>query len=229
MLTVIRLNLMMPCFACVSVLCFSGCLGPKKINKWVAQNYVDATPTKKKSDIITITSSVNGMGDALSETEKKTSNVLPLLFYWQYDYKNTCRLNPQIAINNFTATVLSYSNKALKQKLNGRKLELNIRKIPTSFAIDDKGHIVWVIVYAFSWEVLTVQPEDNQMEISYKILNQDNSEYKSGIVDISNTDKGIRLGMFQSLKKKTFQYLDQYDAAITSMSKMVADKISAEL
>ena len=186
-------------------------------------------PTRKKSDVITITSSLNSMGDVLSETQKKTSHVLPLLFYWQYDYKNTTTLNPQIGINNFTSTVFSYSNKALKQKLNGRKLELNIEKMPTNFAIDDKGHIVWVVLYAFSWDVLTVQPEDHEMVVSYKILNQDNSSYKTGTVNISNTGKGLTLGMFQSLKKKTFECLDQYDASITSMSKMVVDKIAAEL
>jgi len=169
------------------------------------------------------------MGDKLSETEKKTSNVIPLIFYWQYDYKNICTLNPQIAVNNFTSTVLSYSNKGLKQKLNGKRIELNIQMIPTSFAIDDKGHIVWVIVYAFSWDKLTVVPEDKDMIVSYKVFNADNTAYKDGTITISNTDKGITLGMFQSLKKKTWQYLDQYDESITTMSKKVIDKIVAEL
>ena len=141
---------MSACIFCAATVLLTSCLGPKKINKWVTQNYSEVPPpTKKKSDIITITSSVNKMGDKLSETEKKTSNVLPLIFYWQYDYKNTCTLNQQIALNNFTSTVLSYSNKGLKQKLNGRHIELNIQKIPTSFAVDDKGHIVWIIFVCF--------------------------------------------------------------------------------
>src|SRR2546423_12399768 len=148
-----RSFLMPICVFCAATILLTGCLGPKKINKWVAQNYSEVPPpTKKKSDIIIITSNVNTMGDKLSATEKKTSNVLPLIFYWQYDYKNTCTLNTQIAVNNFTSTVLSYSNKGLKQKLNGRRVELNIQKIPTSFAVDDKGHIVWIVLYAFSWD-----------------------------------------------------------------------------
>jgi hypothetical protein len=218
------------CILYIATILLSGCLGPKKINKWVAKQYSEVPPpTKKKSDVISITSSANTMGDKLSETEKKTSNVIPLIFYWQYDYKNTCTLNPQIAVNNFTSTVLSYSNKGLKQKLNGKRIELNIQMIPTSFAIDDKGHIVWVIVYAFSWDKLTVVPEDKDMIVSYKVFNADNTAYKDGTITISNTDKGITLGMFQSLKKKTWQYLDQYDESITTMSKKVIDKIVAEL
>ena len=225
-----RLRYVPACILCVLICVLSSCLGPKKINKWVAQNYSEVPPvSKKKSDIITINSGTNNMGDKLSETEKKTSNVLPLIFYWQYDYKNTCTLNQQIAINNFTSTVLNYSNKGLKQKLNDRHLELNIQKMPSAFAVDDKGHIVWIIVYAFSWEKLTVVPQDKDMIVSYRLLNADNTEFKNGTVTVSNADKGITLGMFQSLKKKTWQYLDQYDESITKMSKSVVDKISAEL
>ena len=40
---------------------------------------------------------------------------------------------------------------------------------------------------------------------------------------------GVTLGMFQSLKRKTWQYLEQYDESITSMNKIVVDKIAAEL
>ena len=84
-------------------------------------------------------------------------------------------------------------------------------------------------LYAFSWDKLTVVPEDKDMIISYKVFNADNTAYKNGTITISNADKGVTLGMFQSLKKKTWQYLDQYDESITSMSKIVVDKIAAEL
>ena len=217
------------CILCTAIIFLSGCLGPKKINKWVAQNYSEVpSPSKKKNDIVTVTSSVTVMNN-LSETQKKTSNVLPLIFYWQYDYKNICMLNPQIAVNNFINTVMAYSNKTLKQKLNGKRVELNIQKIPNSFAVDDKGRIVWVIVYAFSWEKLTVVPQDKDLVVNYTVFNSDNSVYKSGTESISNADKGISLGMFQSLKKKTFQYLDQYDESITAMSKKCIDQVALDL
>ncbi|MBS1666158.1 MAG: hypothetical protein JST58_02165 [Bacteroidetes bacterium] len=209
---------------------FQSCLGPKKINKWVATQYgATPAPTKPKTDLIKISSNLPSMDNRLSTTEKKTSHLLPLLFYWQWDYKNTCSLNPQIAVHNFTSTVMSYSNKGLKQKLNGRRLELTIEKIPTRFAIDDKGHLIWVILYAFGWETLTLQPEDNIMVVSYKLFNTDNSMAKDGSINIQNSDKKLTLGMLQSLKKKTFQYLEQYDASITTMSKTFVDKLYAEL
>jgi hypothetical protein len=208
----------------------SSCLGPKKIDKWVAEQYGGEVPvpSKKKSDIITVNSNLPSMGVKLSNTEKSTSHVLPLLFYWQYDYLNTCSLNPQIAVNNFTNTVMSYGSKGLKQKLNGQRIELTVEKIPTTFAVDDKGHMIWVI-YAFAWDDLSVKPFDKEIVVSYKVFNSDNTPAKNGVISFSSPNKGITLGMYQSLKKKTMQYLDQYDASITAMSKTVVDKLTAEL
>lgn len=168
------------------------------------------------------------MGDKTSITEMKTSHLLPLIFYWQYDYKNTCSLNPGLPLYNFASTVMSYGGKGLKNKLNGHRIELTVEKILTRFAIDDKGHIIWVI-FVFGWDELSVRPEDKEMIGSYKVFNKDNAEAKNGIIDISNSDKGITLGMFQSIKKKTWQYLDQYDLNITIMSKLIVDKLMKKL
>ncbi|MBS1917309.1 MAG: hypothetical protein JST87_13610 [Bacteroidetes bacterium] len=210
---------------------FSSCLGPKKINKWVARHYDPSSMQlpKKKIDYLTVTTSLTGADIKMSETEKKTSGLVPLLFYWQYDYKNTCTLNPKIPVANFTSTVISYANsKGLKHKLNGRQVELSIDRIPNVFAVDDKGHLIWVIIYAFGWDVFTVQPQTDDMVVSYRIL-QDGTEAKKGVITIPNKDKTLTLKMFQSLRKKTWQYLDQYDENITVMSKRVIDQLITEL
>ena len=209
----------------------TGCLGPKKIDKWVNRHYDAAIPqsSAKTNESITIISSLASVDDKASHTEKKTSHFLPLLFYWQWDYKNTCVLNTKIAVNNFTATVNTYANKkGLKQKLHGQHLQLSLDQVPNIFAIDDKGHVIWII-YAFTWDELTVQPERKELIVSYKLLQQDGTEAKSGVITIPDNDKGVVLQMFQSLRKKTGQYLDQYDTQITAMSKAVIDKLYIEL
>jgi len=215
---------------CLAACILTSCLGPKKIDKWVAKQYEGSFPTKpqKKSDIITVKSNLSFAGDHISATEKNTGHLLPLLFYWQWDHKNTCTLNPQIAVNNFTKTVLTYANKGLKQKLQGQRIELAIDKVPNTFAIDDKGHIIWLI-YAFEWHVVSVQPENKDMVVSYRVFSTDNTEIKKGVITVADTNKKLFLKMYQSLKKRTWQYLDQYDASITSMSKQVIDKLVTEL
>ena len=154
--------------------------------------------------------------------------MLPLIFYWQFDYKNTCTLNPQIPVNIFTTTVLSYAGHGLQQKLNGQHIELTIKKIPTKFAIDDKGHLIWII-YAFSWEYLTVLPEERDFVVSYKVFDTNNLQVKNGEVTVSGSDKAMDVHMFQSLKKKTWAFLDQYDAGIAVMSKHIIDQLINEL
>jgi hypothetical protein len=207
----------------------TGCLGPKKIDKWVAEKYIEPpAPQKKKHDQIVILSNQHFAGAELSTTVKKTSNMLPLIVYWQFDYKNTCTLNPVIAINIFTNTVLSYGNHGLQQKLNGQRIELTIEKIPTKFAIDDKGHLIFLIL-AYSWDYLTILPEERDFVVSYKVFDTNNQQMKKGEVMLTGSDKPIDVQMFQSLKKKTWAFLDQYDAGIAALSKHVVDKIVSEL
>ena len=211
------------------VIIFSGCLGPEKINKWVVQQYdTIPLPSKEKIDGIVISTSIPPMGDELASTTMKTEHMLPLIIYWQWENKNTCSLNPLIPINNFTTTVLNYSNKGLKQKLNGRHIELVVEKIPSTFAVDDKNHLIWLI-YSFSWDNLAVLPQDKEMIVSYKLYGADNTEIKRGSISVNNYDKGVPVGMFQSLKNKTFKYLDQYNESITFMSKIFVDKLMVEL
>lgn len=215
---------------CLAAFVLTSCLGPKKIDKWVAQQYEGSFSAKppKKTDMITVTSNLPFAGDHISTTEKNTSHMLPLLFYWQWDYKNTCTLNPQIPVNNFTKTVLTYSNKGLKQKLKGQRIELTVDKIPNTFAIDDKGHMIWVI-YTFGWDVISFQPENKELIVSYKLFTADNTEIKKGVITVADSNKKLFLKRYQSIKKRTWQYLDQYDANIAAMSKQVVDKLVAEL
>src|SRR5947209_1696202 len=216
----------------VSVFLLSSCLGPHKIDKWVAKKYDGSlpAPSRKKADYLTVTSPVTpASGEHLSTTTKRTSNVLPLLFYWQWDYKNTCMLNEKLPLNDFSSAVYGYANsKGLRQKLQGQTIELTVQKLPNTFAIDDKGHLIWVLLYAFGWDNLSIQPMDNELVVSYKVF-ENNAEAKKGVITVRNPDKGLQVKMFQSLKRKTWEYLDQYDAAITQMSKKVVDQLMAEL
>jgi hypothetical protein len=212
------------------IISLSSCLGPKKIDKWIAKKYDNTLPqTKKKNDYVTVNANVPYPGgNSISITESKTTNMLPLLFYWHWHYKNITTLNPQIGITTFANTVNNYANKSLKQKLNGKKIELTVDSIPTNFVIDDNAHMIWLI-YAYGWDYISILPLNKQMAVSYKIINTDNTVFKTGSVTIPNIGKGVPLQMFQSLKKKTGEFLDEYESNIAVMSKTIVDKISEEL
>ncbi|HET9058198.1 MAG TPA: hypothetical protein VFN30_15240 [Chitinophagaceae bacterium] len=212
------------------IVLLSSCLGPRKVNKWVQQHYatVNNMATKKSEDYISINTQLSSGDNSLSKTEKKIANILPLIVYWQYDYLNTCTLNPQLPINNFTETVLSYAHtKRLKQKLNGRKIEFTINKMPGAFSINDRGHIVWLI-YIFSWDKIIFKAVTREMEVSYRVMEGD-VEVKKGMVAVTGLKEEKFLGLFQSLRKRTKQFLAEYDAEVKVMSKKALDKIMSEL
>src|SRR3978361_193264 len=84
---------------------FSSCLNSRKLDRQVSKQYGSLPEARKKKqpDNIKIVSPLTTGSDQISTTETKTSKMLPLLVYWQWDYKNTCTLNPQIPINKFSA------------------------------------------------------------------------------------------------------------------------------
>lgn len=212
-------------------LALTSCLSSKRVDKWVAKQYGDrpvVANDKKKPDFITVNSPLMSNSNSISTTESKTTQFLPLIFYWQYTYKNTCTLNYNVAVQKFAQTANSYGTKVLKQKLAGRRVVLSVTQIPHVFTIDDKGHVIWLI-HAFGWDSFTVVPQKSELLVTYKVLNADNSEYKNGDIRVEDKNQPLHLKMFQSLKKKTWQYLDQYDASIDAMSKIAVDKLNKEL
>lgn len=210
-----------------SIVCFSSCLTSKKMDKFVAEQYGSQLPKQKpnKKADITVTSTFPADND-ISLTTKKTSHVLPLIVYWQYDYRHTCTLNPQIGVASFSNTVNSMSGK-IGPKLNGAKLELTVEQVPQAFAIVDKGHIVWV-VYAFSWDKIFVQPDAKDLVVSYKLTGNDGNT-KTGRITVKNAEHSRNIRFFQSWRSATSEYLTDYNADLASMSKDLMERLMTEL
>ncbi|HZH63259.1 MAG TPA: hypothetical protein VEY10_00115 [Flavisolibacter sp.] len=219
------------CFTALStiILCsllLTSCLTAKKLDAEVAKVYGDKRVQKKRpSEQITITSTLTANGAALSNSETKTS-VLPLIVYIGITYRNICKLNPQIPVTNFTSTVTSLANKGLMQKLQAQKLELSIDQIPTEFSFDDKGHMILLLV---GWDNVSIQGKSTDMIVRYKLLGEGSTTAKQGVITVPYPNDKMNLGYFKSWKKATSEYLGQYDANITAMSKVFVDKLVKEL
>jgi hypothetical protein len=207
---------------------FCGCLTPKRIDRWVNDHYDGAIPSQSKrpSNYIFISSKLVTATEPLSKTEKKTAGFLPLIVYWRWDYQNICTINPAVPISSFSASASSYANKkGLQQKLNGATVELSIDTIPDMFILHDKEHF---IIIGVSWEDLSVQPLTHDLSVSYRVM-QGGNEIKHGVITVVDNDKTYDLQFLQSLKKRTNQFLDQYDTNINTMSKAVIDQLIAQL
>lgn len=228
-LTTNRFNLQLIFLLSILTIIFSSCLTSKKLDKFVAKQYNDEIPKEEKrnSSDINVFTSLDVSSPIISTTDTRTSNMLPLLFYWQWDYKNTCTLNPAIAINEFKNIIFKQASKSLTQKLNGQKLEIKIEQVPNIFSFDDKAHLIWII-YAFGWDKISVQPDVKDLIVSYKIL-KDNQTVKEGKIIVNNTEKNKGLRFFQSWRSAVSEYVVQYNDDVTSMSKSFVNKLQQEL
>jgi hypothetical protein len=199
------------------------------MDKFVSDQYNNQLPKldkKKKADIM-ITSELTSPTNSISTTVQKTSKLLPLIVYWQYDYRHTCRLNPAIAVTNFSNTLNALSTKTLAQKLNGQRLELTVEQIPTSFSLVDKAHVIWVI-YAYSWDRIYMEPDFKDLVVSYKLIQSDNT-VKTGKISIRNNEQNKNLRFFQSWKSATSEYISNYNTNIATMTKAFINQLVEEI
>jgi hypothetical protein len=207
----------------------SGCF-TSRLNKFVAGQYGNELPPlfKDRNNEIIVTSADPFASGQLSTTVTKTSNMLPMLFYWQWDHQTICTLNPGILVNKFTNTIHIDARRELSEELHGQKLELTIEKLPHIFAFNDKEHMIWAIFHVFDWQKVSIMPSDNEMVVSYRLLNNDNV-VKSGEITIPGNENKIDLRMFESWKAATSEYLAQYNYSIARMSHTFINELEKAL
>ena len=206
----------------------SGCLNARKLDNQVAKEYADRkalTQMPKNTEKIVISSSLIDGGEQMSVSETKTSNMLPLLFYWSWEYRNSCKLNPRVPINLLVTQITKSA--ALKEKLAGHRLELTIDQAPSAFAIIDKAHVIFVL-YAFGWDNVTIKGDAVNLSAHYKVFDGGN-EIKNGQIVIPSFENKKGIGMFTSWKTALSDFLQQYDAGVATMNKAFIASLVKEL
>lgn len=155
--------------------------------------------------------------------------LLPLLFYWKWQYGTFSTLNEAIPDATIASTILPYANvKKLKQKLNGQKIELSITKVPTQFSVVDNGWLVFIVLYYINNDDISMEPQAQDLVVTYRIL-KDNAETKTGTITVADRNKPRHVKLFRSTKKTFWSYLDDYNNDIQAMSKEVVDKLITEV
>jgi hypothetical protein len=215
------------CLACI-VLMLSSCLTSAKLDKFVAAQYNNELPKpgKKKKAEIEVTSQLSANNSQISTTVHKTDKFLPLIVYWKYNHRQSCSLNPSIAVTNFSNAVNSLATKGLLDKLSGRKLELTVEQAPSAFSLIAKENMIW-LVYAISWEKIYIEPDVKDLVVAYKVVGGEGD--KTGRITVNNSEKNKGLRFFQSWKSATSEYLSEYNSNFTTMTKSFVSQLANEL
>jgi hypothetical protein len=216
------------CFACMVVM-LSSCLTSQKLDKFIAQEYNNELPKagKKKKAEIEVVSLTAADNSQISTTVHKTDKFLPLLVYWKYDHRYFTSMNPSIAVTTFSNAVNLQATKGLIEKLNGGKLELTVEQAPSAFSLVSKENLIWVI-YAFSWAKTYIEPDRKDLIIAYKVTDS-KAGIKAGKITVKNTDKNRGVRFFQSWKSATSEYLSEYAANYSGMTKSFVSQLAKEL
>ena len=208
---------------------FSSCLTTKKVDSFIEEHEGGYSTKLKTSDYITLTTPGFPKTEQASVTAKGKNKVLPLLVYWRFEWSRIPTLNPYIPINTINSTIIQYANtKKLKEKLNGQKLELTIDKVPTTFSLTYRDELVYFVFYYIQWGRVFIVPQKQDITFSYRLV-KDGVETKKGAITIADPSKPLDLKFLQSVKKMTWNYLDDYDNMIRVMSREFVDRLMGEI
>jgi hypothetical protein len=228
----IRQALLLKSFVLVWIVCmFSSCLSSKKINAWVTEKYHENLPFQPiNNDSISI-NLVDSLQDKvkIADVKKIKNKKLPLLFYWKWHSTHLCNLNEQIGFGKFSQSFLYYANLSpLKEKLSGKRIELNVAGVPHIFLIDDDGFSLLPLPPFLGSENFTIKPYKKKMVVGYRLY-EGKKMKKAGVISIPNTDAVYQQYFLYSPKSMTNDYLKQYDDNMVKMSKTFVDKLLEEL
>lgn len=214
----------------LSLFFFTSCISTKKIEDRVIQRYgkVEEIKPLRLKPGLHIRSNLDSANKKMLTGTSKTTGFLPLIVFWKWNYLKNYTLNACIAMANFEKTVNNNLQKILTDKNAKYYLELNVEKVPNDIEVKTRNNVIFLGIYAYSWDRMTVQTNDMSLVVSYKLWDGD-KEIKKGTITVQEKDRTKTLGFFESWKRATQDYLTRYEDNIISASKIFVNKLAEEL
>jgi hypothetical protein len=211
----------------LTITLLTSCIGTKKFTGFVEPKFQDKQLISTNENIIFDLTGLENTSASITSTKVK-SQFIPAILYWQWNNTIKCEVNPTIVGQSFQENFLRYSDTLkVKEKLQGRKLEMKIEKIPNSFVYTHKGNsIILIIAYTVS-DLEAIFPQEQDLVVSYKIT-ENGSTIKDGKLTVSNKDQPIK-NVWKSTKKFTWLYVDQFKQNTKIMTKEIVEKLITEI
>lgn len=216
-------------FSLFCILSLASCMTSKKMDRHVSRYFDEAGAQKqvKSSPQIEISSPLVTTAPGYSTTVSKTSNLLPLLLYWQFDYSNTCTLNPKIALDNFSNVINGHAAKSIIPKLGNKQLRLVVTRVPQDFQVLDKSNLIFLGIAFVGWDRMTIRTLDQSLMVDYQVM-ENGAVLKTGRIvrPILKDERGI---MYKKWNVAIGEYLDSYRRQIDQLSKEALTELILEI
>ena len=212
------------------ITCLSSCVGTKRFSKFVSEKCEPAIfkETNITSNYIKFKVDNLSNQDTLVKIKRIKKQFIPAVLYWQYESTFECSIAPKAIASKICGYMESYAETVnLSQKIDGRKIEISIDKLPNSFVFTEKGYVIFLVFAYAAGGVEAIVPQNENLRISYRIF-QDNNETQKGSITILNEDKPIK-NFSNTMKRFTWKYLDNYDSNLNNLCEKAIDKLLIEL
>lgn len=159
---------------------------------------------------------------------KVKSQFIPAILYWEWNNTIKCEVNPIIMGQAFQKNFLFYSDSLkVQEKLQDRKLEIKVDRIPNSFVYTNKGNALILIVAYTVGGLEAIFPQEENLVVNYK-LTQDGSIIKEGKLTTANKNEPVK-NEWKSTKNFTRMYVDQFKQTNKDITKEIVEKLIIEL
>ncbi len=211
----------------MTITLLTSCIGTKKFTGFVEPKFQDKQLISTNGNIIFDLTGLENTSASITSTKVK-SQFIPAILYWQWNNTIKCEVNPIIVGQLFQENFLRYSDTLkVQEKLQGRKLEMKVEKIPNSFVYTHKGNsVILIIAYTVS-DLEAIFPQEQDLVVSYK-LTENGLTIKEGKLTTSNKDQPIK-NVWKSTKKFTWLYIDQFKQNNKILTKEIIEKLMTEM
>ncbi|WP_418263247.1 hypothetical protein [Flavobacterium faecale] len=211
----------------LTITLLTSCIGTNKFTSFSEPKFQEVKTNSANNSFTFDLTGLESKTSIITSTKVK-SQFIPAILYWQWNNTIKCEINPVTVGQLFQINFMQYVDSLkISEKLQGRKLEMKVEKIPNSFVYTHKGNsIILIVAYTVS-DLEAIFPQEQDLVVSYK-MTQNGSTIKEGKLTASNKDQTIK-NVWKSTKKFTWLYIDQFKQNTNSMAKEIVDKLVKEI
>lgn len=217
----------------VSVLISSCAVNSSKLQKQITERLNE----NKKNDTLihkiqsnkTIELQLNQDISLTTNCKQIKSSFVPAIFYWGWNSEVICELSKENIENQLRKDLIAKIEKeGLQTYFEDKKLQLTIDEFPSQFKYQDKGEVIYLVLFYIFSQKRYFAPELKDFKGSYKILDTENQVVMEGSFAEPLALK-FQTSSVKSTKKLSWQYLDNYNLEINRFVSVVLDDLKTKI
>lgn len=204
----------------------SSCMSTKKYFGFVDEKIKTDTPAQEPKNWLVVNSPVT---EENNNTFKQLNySFVPAILYWGWNSTIECEINPQTAANYVRSGIFKAADSlGLNSKIKDRQLVINLKKTPSKFLYENKGHVLFLLIAYTTSGLEAITPYPISLEVDYQLT--ENGEVVANGVGVVQSKAQPVANIWKSSKKFTWMYLDEYKKESNRMGTELVKNIMQQI